>query len=63
MTSLVRQKAKEEKSKKYKFVGTTAAGLVLTASGVGLLGIPLVVMGGYFGYDWFKFRGKNGMRF
>ncbi len=63
MTSLVRQKAKEEKSKRFKFLGATAAGVLLTAGGATLLGVPLVALGGYWGYDWFKFRGKNGMRF
>lgn len=43
--------------------------LVTTVAGVGLsvaapwLGVPVVGVGLYLGYDWFMYRAKRGMRF
>lgn len=39
--------------------GSVAAALVLSPA-LGVLGI---VGAAYLGYDWFRFRAKNGMRF
>ncbi len=52
-----------EKKKRYIFLGTTAAGLAATAWVTAWLGVPALVAGGYFGWDWFSFRAKNGIRF
>ena len=48
-----------------------AAGYALTQKGGGLAefaaivisGVPVMAAGAWLGWDWFKFRAKNGMRF
>lgn len=63
MGTLVERDKLLEKRKRYLFFGVAGAGL---AAGVGLtwiLGLPLLAVGGYLGFDWFKFRAKRGMRF
>jgi len=57
------EQRKVEKSKRYLFLGVEAAGILCTAFVSPFLGIPLMAAGAYFGYKWFEFRAKNGMRF
>jgi len=61
--SLVKRDQLIEKRKRYLFMGTAGVGL---AAGLGLtwwLGLPILGVGAVFGFDWFKYRGKRGMRF
>ena len=63
MGTLMERDKHVEKQKRYLFLGLTGAGL---ASGIALtwvLGVPLLGVGAYLGWDWFKFRAKRGMRF
>jgi hypothetical protein len=60
--SLMKRDQQVEKNKRYLFIGVAGAGGLLTAA-VPFLGIPVLAAGAYFGYDWFKFRAKRGMRF
>ena len=60
---LVKRTQQVERNKRYLALGVTAAGTALAVSGIALLGIPIVAAGAYLGWDWFKFRAKNGMRF
>ncbi len=49
--------------------GTVAAAAAAGAGVIAIAGAPVVLVvgalagAGYFAYDWFKFRVKNGMRF
>ncbi len=52
-----------EKGKRLKFLGTEAAGVAAAVFVSGWIGVPVIAVGLYFGYDWFMFRAKNGMRF
>jgi len=63
MGSLMKQTQQVEKNKRYLALGVTGAGLAITAALTPVLGVPLLIAGGYFGWEWFKFRAKNGMRF
>ncbi len=64
MGSLMKQTQQVEKNKRYLALGVTGAGVAAVAVGLTpFLGVPLLVAGGYFGWDWFKFRAKHGMRF
>jgi hypothetical protein len=63
MTGLVKRTQQVEKNKRYLALGVGAAGVVTTAMLTPILGVPLLAVGAYFGWDWFKFRAKNGMRF
>lgn len=54
---------KEEQKKRYRFIGVEGAGLACTVIFTPWLGIPLMVWGAFIGWDWFKYRVKNGMRF
>jgi len=63
MGSLMKRQKKVEKNKRYLALGVGAAGVATSVLLTPILGVPLLVAGGYFGYDWFKFRAKNGMRF
>jgi predicted MFS family arabinose efflux permease len=62
MGSLMKQTQQVEKNKRYLALGVTVAGVAITAVAP-VLGVPLLIAGGYFGWEWFKFRAKNGMRF
>ncbi len=62
-TSLMKRDQKVEKNKRYLFMGMTGAGVAVSALVAPLLGVPMVALGAYLGYDWFKFRAKRGMRF
>jgi hypothetical protein len=59
----MKRDAQVEKNKRYLFMGVAGAGLAVTTLLTPWLGVPLVAAGTYFGWDWFKFRAKRGMRF
>ena len=61
--SLMKRDQKIEKNKRYLFLGVTGAGVAASVAVSTVLGVPLVALGAYLGYDWFKFRAKRGMRF
>ena len=64
MGALMKQTQKVEKNKRYLALGVTGAGLAITAlTPLAVIGVPVMIVGGFFGWDWFKFRAKNGMRF
>jgi hypothetical protein len=64
MGSLMKRTQEVEKNKRYLALGVGGAGLALTVlASVPVLGVPLMAAGAWFGWDWFKFRAKNGMRF
>jgi hypothetical protein len=63
MGSLVKQTQKVEKNKRYLAVGVTAVGVAAAITTTAFLGVPILAVGAYLGYDWFKFRAKHGMRF
>lgn len=52
-----------EKIKRFKFLGTGAAGLAVTILMTGWLGLPIMGLSAYWGWDWFQYRLKNSMRF
>ena len=52
-----------EKNKRFLTIGVAGAGVAVTAALTPVFGVPLLALGAYFGWDWFKFRAKNGMRF
>ena len=54
---------KTEKSKRYLFMAVEGAGLATAVLLTPWVGIPVMGYGAYLGYEWFKFRAKNGMRF
>jgi hypothetical protein len=63
LESLVKRDQVVEKRKRLVFFGTAGLGL---AAGIGLtwfVGAPVLAVGAFLGWDWFKFRGKRGMRF
>jgi hypothetical protein len=61
-TLMTKQKA-VERNKRYLFLGVETAGILCTLTLSPLVGIPLMALGAYFGWRWFEFRAKNGMRF
>jgi hypothetical protein len=64
MGSLVKRTQQVEKNKRYLAVGVTGAGVAIAAlTPLWIIGVPVVAVGAYLGWDWFKFRAKNGMRF
>ena len=63
MGSLMKRDQKVERNKRYLFMGVTGAGAAMSVLLTPWLGIPVLVAGGYLGWDWFKFRAKRGMRF
>lgn len=63
MGSLVKRTQEVERNKRYLALGVTGAGVVAAAALTPVIGIPVLAVGAYFGWDWFKFRAKNGMRF
>ena len=64
MGSLMKKTQQVEKNKRFLAIGVTGAGVALTVlTPLGWVGVPVLAAGAYFGWDWFKFRIKNGMRF
>jgi hypothetical protein len=64
MGSLVKRTQQVEKNKRYLAMGVTGAGVAVTAlTGIWVIGVPVMAAGAWLGWDWFKFRAKNGMRF
>jgi hypothetical protein len=59
----MKRDAQVEKNKRYLFLGVAGGGAAVTMLLTPFLGIPLLAAGAYFGWDWFKFRAKRGMRF
>lgn len=63
MGSLVKRTEQVEKNKRYLAIGVAGAGVATTVLLTPFLGVPVLVAGAFLGWDWFKFRAKNGMRF
>ncbi|MFH1808208.1 MAG: hypothetical protein ABIJ09_05670 [Pseudomonadota bacterium] len=63
MGTLVERDKMVERRKRYLFVGVAGVGLVAGAGLTWILGVPLLGVASYLGFDWFKFRAKRGMRF
>jgi hypothetical protein len=63
MGTLLDKRKQIERNKRYLFLGVEAAGLVCTFAWSPILGIPIIAAGIYFGWQWFLYRAKNGMRF
>jgi len=63
MGTMLDQQKRVERNKRYLFLGVEAAGILCTAAVSPFLGVPLIAAGIYFGWRWFEFRAKNGMRF
>jgi hypothetical protein len=63
MGNLLARQRVVEKNKRYLFLGVEAAGVLCTFAFTPLIGIPLMVYGGFLGWRWFQYRAKNGMRF
>jgi len=63
MGSLMKRDKKVERNKRFLFMGVTGAGAVASVALTPFIGVPLVAVGAYLGWDWFKFRAKRGMRF
>lgn len=63
MGTMLDQQKRVERNKRYLFLGVEAAGILCTAAVSPFLGVPLIAAGVYFGWRWFEFRAKNGMRF
>jgi len=63
MGSLMKRTQQVERNKRYLAIGVSGAGLAVTALMTGWIGLPVLAVGAYLGWDWFKFRAKNGMRF
>jgi hypothetical protein len=61
--ALMKRDEQVEKNKRYLAGGVTVAGVAVSVVLTPWLGIPVVAAGAYFGWDWFKFRAKRGMRF
>ena len=61
--SLMQRDKRVEKNKRYLAAGVTGAGVAASVLLTPVLGLPVIVLGGYLGYDWFRFRSKRGMRF
>ena len=63
MGFLAQRQQQVEMKKRVLFLGTGAAGILFSAVVSYGLGIPLLALSAYFGWNWFQFRAKNGMRF
>ncbi len=63
MGSLVKRTQQVEKNKRYLAMGVAGAGVATTVLLTPFIGVPVLVASAYLGWDWFKFRAKNGMRF
>ncbi|MEI6791168.1 MAG: hypothetical protein WCK42_08315 [Myxococcaceae bacterium] len=63
MSTYLTQTKKVELQKRYLFFGTSGFGLFLSIFSSSFFGWPILGLGTYFGWKWFQFRAKNGMRF
>ena len=63
MGNILAKQRQVERNKRFLFLGVETAGVLTTIFSSPLLGIPLMALGVYFGWRWFEFRVKNGMRF
>ncbi len=63
MGSLMKRTQEVEKNKRYLALGVGGVGVLVATALTPVLGVPLIAAGAWFGWDWFKFRAKNGMRF
>lgn len=63
MGTLMHQRNKGEKIKRYKAIAAAAGTGLLLVNGAWVLAIAGIGATGYFAYDWFKFRAQHGMRF
>jgi len=63
MKSLTSRPREVEKKKRWVFFGTEAAGALAALFMTPWLGVPIMAVGAYLGWDWFKYRAKYGMRF
>jgi len=61
--ALMKHDQRIERNKRYLFLGVAGAGAAVATLLTPWLGIPVLAAGAYFGWDWFKFRAKRGMRF
>ncbi len=63
MGNLIQRREREEKKKRYTFLGSAAIGLGAGALLAPWVGGVVLVGSAYAGWDWIKFRAKNGMKF
>jgi len=63
MSSLMKQQKQEEKNKRFLFLGVTGTGVALFFLFKPFLGALITAGGLYLGWQWLKYRAKNGMRF
>lgn len=61
--SLMKRDERVEKNKRYLALGVASAGVAASVLLSPVLGLPVLAVGGYLGWDWFRFRAKRGMRF
>lgn len=52
-----------EKNKRLTFLGTGVAGAAVSLLMSVWLGAPILCLSAYLGWEWLKFRAKNGLRF
>lgn len=60
--SLQKRDQQVERNKRFLFLGVSGVGVATTLALTPFLGVPLLAAAAYFGYDWFMFRAKRGMR-
>ena len=61
--SLVKRTQQVEKNKRFLTIGVAGAGVAVSVLLTPIIGVPVLLAGAYLGWDWFRFRAKNGMRF
>lgn len=63
MGSIVQRNKEVARRKGVAAALTGVGGLMLSVTGAPVLGLPVIVLGAYFGYDWFMYRARHGMKF
>jgi len=63
MGTLMGQQQQIERRKRFSFLGVAASGVLASIFLSLFIGVPLLVWGGYLGWNWFQYRAKRGMRF
>ena len=63
MSTFLTERKKVERNKRYLFLGSSAAGIFFAITGSTFLAAVGIGAGAFFGYKWFDYRAKNGMRF